>query len=154
MCIPIYVHNVKAIYIILKVDIEEKIPLKIFKKIVFFMIKSMAQLRTMEHSDCQCSVTVPYSDVQCWSLLYSGVQSGSVEVSRNVQCGTVKVGERYSQVQLMYSKCQTSLVNISSLTALSLVDKTFRSYSKQKLSPFLWNEKYKIYFDNCWNPHS
>lgn len=76
-------------------DIEEKI-----------LLKSMVQLRTMEHIACQCSVTVPHSEVQCWSLLYSGVQSGSVEVSRNVQCGTVKVGERYSEVQLMVSKCQ------------------------------------------------
>lgn len=134
MCIPIYVH-VKAIYVIIKMDIEEKIVLKIFRNIFFF--KSMVQLRTMEHIACQCSVTVPYSEVQCWSLLYSGVQSGSVEVSRNVQCGTVKVGERYSEVQLMVSKCQAMLVNISSLTSLSLVDKTFRSYSKQNLSPFL-----------------
>lgn len=110
-------------------DIEEKILLKIFRKIVFFMIKSMVQLRTMEHIACQCSVTVPYSEVQCWTVLYSGVHRGSVEVSRNVQCGTVKVSKRYNEVQLMYSKCQTSLVNISNLTSLSLVDKTFRSYS-------------------------
>lgn len=116
-------------------DIEEKILLKIFRNILFF--KSMVQLRTMQHRACQCSVTVPYSEVQCWSLLYSGVQRGSVEVSRNVQCGTVKVGERYSEVQLMVSKCQAMLVNISSLTSLSLVDKTVRSYSKQNLSPFL-----------------
>lgn len=106
-------------------DIEEKILLKIFRK----MIKSMVQLRTMEHIACQCSVTVPYSEVQCWTVLYSGVQRGSVEVSRNVQCGTVKVSKRYNEVQLMYSKCQTSLVNIGNLTSLSLVDKTFRSYS-------------------------
>lgn len=120
-------------------DIEEKIILKIFRKIVFFMIKSMVQLRTctMEHSACQCSVTVPYSEVQCWSVLYSGVQRGSVEVSRNVHCSTVKVGERYSEVQLMVSKWQAMLVNISSLTLFSLVDKAFKSYSKQNLSPFL-----------------
>lgn len=55
-------------------DIKEKILLKIFRNILFF--KSMVQLRTMEHSACQCSVTVPYSEVQCWSLLYSGAQSG------------------------------------------------------------------------------
>lgn len=119
-------------------DIEEKILLKIFRNILFF--KSMVQLRTIEHSACQCSVTVSYSEVQCCSVLYSAVQRGSVEVSRNVQCGTVKVGERYSEVQLMISKCQAMLVNISSLsslTLLSLVDKTFRSYSKQNLSPFL-----------------
>lgn len=130
-----YVHNVKAIYVIIKMDIEEKILLKILRNIFFF--KSMVQLRTTEHIACQCSVTVPYSEVQCWSLLYSGVQNGSVEVSRNVQCGTVKVGERYSEVQLMVSKCQAMLVNISSLSSLSLVDITFRSYSKQNLSPFL-----------------
>lgn len=116
-------------------DIEEKILLKIFRNILFF--KSMVQLRTIEHSACQCSVTVSYSEVQCCSVLYSAVQRGSVEVSRNVQCGTVKVGERYSEVQLMISKCQAMLVNISSLTLLSLVDKTFRSYSKQNLSLFL-----------------
>lgn len=116
-------------------DIEEKIQLKIFRNILFF--KSMVQLRTMEHSACQCSVTVSYSEVQCWSVLYNSVQRGSVEVSRNVQCGTVKVGERYSEVQLMVSICQAMLVNISRLTLLSLVDKTFRSYSKQNLSPFL-----------------
>lgn len=114
-------------------DIEQKILLKIFRKIFFF--KSMVQLGTMEHSACQCFVTVPYSEVQCWSVLYSGVQMGSVEVSRNVPCGTVKVSERYRDVQLMHSKCQTMLFNISSLTSLSLVE-TFRSYSKKILSPF------------------
>lgn len=56
------------------------------------MIKLMVQLRFMERSACQCSVTVQYSEVQFWSVLYSGVQRGSVEVSINVQCGTVKVG--------------------------------------------------------------
>lgn len=42
---------------------------------------------------------------------YSGIQCCSVEMYSGVQRGTVEVSEMYSEVQSMYSGCQTMSVN-------------------------------------------